>query len=433
MKRFDDDPCESQEHVPPTDRNSSMLCHSSDGDPNEGDCFRINIKGSHRDNRAAVVQNKSMHLLSCAMLPRRRFLAQSVWGVAGAVWMTETMGGVGGSVLWGAQAPSSESEPASFQTQFPAMGSLLRILWEDSGPTRAEAAERAKGVDREGRALAEYWNGLLSDYDDESEASRLSAAADDLQWHPVSEDLGRVLREADRWYRLSEGAFDASLGAMTRLRRKRKLPASTDWERAKESIGWEWVDWDGDRGRLRFKRPGIRFDFGAIGKGWVADRIFDLLTGKDLDRCLINFAGNMRIGNPPSNATGWPVSIDACSRGGATEEPVELVRLSLSQCGISTSGDRWQRLPDARSQSRSETSSHILDPRLGLGLDAPQSITILAPDATSADAASTATGVQIHRNASHWLERLSESSPDYRWIIQILRANEIHLMQNSGE
>jgi thiamine biosynthesis lipoprotein len=373
--------------------------------------------------------NNAMHLRDSALQSRRLFLARSAWGIVGSIGMTGALGGVGGSVLGGEVAQSLDLESASYQTQFPAMGSLLRILWEDAGEPRAEVAERARRVDREGRELAEYWNGLLSDYDDDSEASRVSVAADDLQWHAVSEDLGRVLSQADRWYQLSEGAFDASLGAMTRLRRKRKLSASADWEQAKESMGWEWVEWDRAGCRLRFKRPGIRFDFGAIGKGWVADRLFDLLVEKGIDRCLINFAGNMRIGKPPSNAAGWPVTIDVCPRGVANEEPVELMRLSLSQCGISTSGDRWQRLPDARSRSRSETSSHILDPRLGLGLDSPQSVTLLASDATSADAASTATGVQIHRNRSQWLDRLSESTPDCRWIIQFIRQGHLHVIQ----
>ncbi len=192
-----------------------------------------------------------------------------------------------------------DGESTSFQSQFPAMGSLLKVLWEDEGATRSEVLERAQKIDLGARQVAEHWNSVLSDYDDDSESSRVTSAADDLEWHNVSSDFTAILNEADHWYQLSEGAFDVALGAMTRLRRRRRIPSQEVWAKAKDQVGWHHVDWDRVQSRLRLKRSGVRFDFGAIGKGWVADRIYDLLIATGIQRCLVNFAGNMRVGLPP--------------------------------------------------------------------------------------------------------------------------------------
>lgn len=341
-------------------------------------------------------------------------------GITGVSYVGFSKSTARGSLGW---------DSASFRTQFPAMGSLLVIAWEDEGGSRTEAFDRAKRIDQQAREIAEYWNSILSDYDDNSESSRLASAADDLKWHDVSRDFGSVLNEVNDWHQLSMGAFDASLGAMTRLRRRPRLPSQEVWEVAKEQIGWHLVEWDRNRSRLRFMRSGVRFDFGAIGKGWVADRIFDLLGSVGINRCLINFAGNMRIGLPPTGKAGWPVSIDTISDGDERRKPEELIRLSLSECGISTSGDRWQRLPDASSDSRTTKTSHVMDPRLGRGIASPQSITIIAKDATRADAASTATGVHMNRNRSRWFDRLLTNSTEFRWIIQAVEEGEIHFLQ----
>lgn len=361
---------------------------------------------------------------------RRRFLASSF-----TTCITSSLAmGVAGQSCVAANPSAPDPAPAwnstSFQTQFPAMGSLLKIVWEDEGDSRKEVLERAKQFDQGARDTAEHWNSILSDYDDDSESSNLTRHADDLNWHSVSNDLASVLNEVEDWYQLSMGAFDASLGAMTRLRRRRRLPSERDWGQAKERVGWQYVEWDRKQSRLRFRRSGVRFDFGAIGKGWVADRISELFASQGVHRFLINFAGNMRIGKPPIGKTGWPVSIDAVLENAPEQEPAELLRLSLSQCGISTSGDRWQRLPDASSPTSETRTSHIMDPRVGLGIASPQSVTIIADNATRADAASTATSVHLNGNRSGWLDRLSASSGDFRWLIQIVENREIRLLHN---
>ncbi len=326
------------------------------------------------------------------------------------------------------ETPSS-SRGRAYEVQFPAMGSLLHLKWLDQQSATPEAGKAlAQRIRSQGIEIAEFWDGILSDYDDESDAMQLGKLADDGEWHDVKKELASVLTACDSWNRISDGAFDAALGTMTRLRRRRRLPTEKEWEEARDVSGWKWVEWDGAANRIRFKKPGVRFDFGAIGKGWVADAIYAMLVGEGIPCCSVDFSGNIRFGDAPPGTDGWPVSIDRCQEEG--EEPAELCRLRLSQCGIATSGDRWQRFPDSRSRSATEKTSHIIDPLREDGIDQVQNITIIAETATAADAASTATSVRQGRDLEDWLKKLKGESPKAEWIIQSIRDGQLELVTN---
>ena len=69
-------------------------------------------------------------------------------------------------------------------------------------------------------------NDLLSDYDPESELRRLCATAGEGKAVPVSDDLWKVLVQAQQVSRQSEGAFDVTIGPVVRLwrRARRRSP-----------------------------------------------------------------------------------------------------------------------------------------------------------------------------------------------------------------
>ena len=345
-----------------------------------------------------------------------------------------------------ARSHAGDASPYAFETSFPAMGSLLRLRWFDSvHASQTQARQLASIVDQTAKRVAEHWNSLLSDYDRESEASLVAERADSGDWIEVSEELASVLDACDDWNALSQGAFDASIGAVTRLRRRSKrpnharLPTQAQWDAAFKQTGWKQLEWDSSRKRLRFLTPGIRFDFGAIGKGWVVDRLFEFLQSQELECCSVDFSGNMRFGAAPPGAPGWPVVIDACRIDQGPQQEIanrediadrELLRLRLTNRSISTSGNRWQSLPDRSSQSQLETSSHILDPNSLQGLENAQSITILANTAAQADAASTATSVRVAKDLPGWLNALERQDGDYQWLLQFSQTDSLHLVTN---
>jgi thiamine biosynthesis lipoprotein len=309
-----------------------------------------------------------------------------------------------------------------YEVEFPSMGSLLNVRWYDGRPAaRSRVLSLAKSV-------AQKWNDILSDYEPESEASLAAQRAEEGVWVPVSPELWETIQACDFWHRQSQGAFDAALGAWTRLRRKRKPPSSEQWNDAKSQCGWQFVDLDPIKKAFRLTRRGVRFDFGAIGKGLVADKIADALRQDGISSFVVNAAGNMCIGDAPESAHGWPVAIDVPPRE-VGEESAEFAKLRLSRCGIATSGDRWQRYPNPSSDLPNTDpirTSHIVDPKTLRGVTAHHSVTVVAASAADADAIATITSVRTQSDLPGWLEHLESLRPSARiWLLERENTNSL--------
>src|SRR5439155_10214678 len=121
---------------------------------------------------------------------------------------------------------SSLSRPSSATNRFefaqPEMGLPFRIVLYT--PDAASAADAARAA----FARIEQLNDVLSDYDTDSELSRLSRTAGEGRAVPVSGDLWFVLARARQLSARTAGAFDVTVGPYVSLwrkaRREKKLP-----------------------------------------------------------------------------------------------------------------------------------------------------------------------------------------------------------------
>lgn len=298
----------------------------------------------------------------------------------------------------------------AFEAEFPTMGSKMNLRWFDP-----KNAATAKNVVDKATEVADFWDDTLSDYQQESEAMQVAALAQKGNWAPVSEHLWEMLDECDRWNKMSFGAFDASLGAITVLRRKKTPATEAELAEACENAGWKNVELDYEKRLVRFKKPKLRFDFGAIGKGFVVDKIANALQRLGVRSCSINSSGNMFCGNPPfandGTATkGWPVAVDSLQ-----SSDTEICRLRLIKSGVATSGNAYQNFPDTSASANGasrELVSHILDPKTMRGLPGRHSATAVADTAADADAAATVCCILAHRESNNqWLDTILSRIP----------------------
>jgi FAD:protein FMN transferase len=306
-------------------------------------------------------------------------------------------------------AMASLQDSQGFEAEFPSMGSKINLRWFGDKADQEQVLSAA-------RKMADRWVRVLSDYDPKSEAMVASSNAATGHFSPLSDSLWSVVEMCDQWHRWSNGAFDAALGALTVLRRQRKQATPAQWDEARSRSGWSLVELDAPNHAIRFTIPGVRLDFGAIGKGIVVDRIADKFEEMGIVRFVVNASGNMRIGQSPPDTLGWPIAIDV-PISEATDNSLELLRMRISRCGIATSGDRWQRFPDGTGSKRNDATSHIIDPKTKLGVTGSQSVTILAESAADADAAATATCVRAHNDLSGWFQTLSERKPKLQALV----------------
>jgi len=222
---------------------------------------------------------------------------------------------------------------------------------------------------------------VLTDYHPKSE-SMLVTKMSPLQWHRISLTLSEVLLESQSYFERTQGSFDPTIGVFTHLWRSAKnqarIPTESELRSASGSAGFSHLQLSDSGDQIRFDTTGIVLDFGGIGKGYAADKAVDLLNELGYPVSMVNLGGDMSLGDaPPDHPQGWMIEIQT---GMSIEKTV-----ALSNCGIATSGDleRFFEYDGVR-------YSHIVDPRTGMGITEQRAATVIAPNATIADALASA-------------------------------------------
>lgn len=280
------------------------------------------------------------------------------------------------------------------------MGTRCRIVVY--APSEAVAAEACTGA----FARVAEIEVALSDYNPASEASHLVAAKPGI-WHPVSAELAVALRRSKQVFDASGGAFDPSVGPLTKLwrqtRRDGVLPAPEVLADARARAGLSLFEIDQELDRIQFSRPGLGLDFGGIGKGLAADEALRVLAEEGLRAALIDFGGGLVAGDAPPGERAWEVEV----RNGLGGARV----MTLANAAVATSGDVEQFVEIGGTRY-----SHILDPATGLGLTRRTAATVVCPSGWMADALATAACVL----GPDGVGELSAAYPDAR--IEVMTA-----------
>ena len=231
-------------------------------------------------------------------------------------------------------------------------------------------------------------NSVFSDYDPESELSRLSRTSGSGKAVPVSRDLWNVLERARALSERTDGAFDVTVGPLVnvwrRARRKQELPGAELIAEMKARVGWQQMKLDPAARTVELTKPDMRLDLGAIAKGYAIDAALAVLRERGITSALVGGSGDMAAGEPPPGEAGWKIEVAALDAPGAP--PAQVVFLKNS--AIATSGDVFQHV-----EIGGVRYSHIVDPHTGLGLTDHSLVTILAAACITADSLATAVSV----------------------------------------
>ena len=257
------------------------------------------------------------------------------------------------------------------------MGLPFRItLYAPDAPRARVAADAAFA------RVAEL-NGVLSDYDSDSEVGRLSRSAGQGRPVSVSRDLWTVLEHGQAMAARSGGAFDPTVGPVVQLwrraRRQSALPAAEPLAEARSRVGYRNVTLERDKRTATLALAGMRLDFGSIGKAYAVDQALATLRTLGYPQALVAGSGDMAAGDAPPGQPGWRIEVEG--------PPPRAVLLLLRQ-GIATSGDTYQR-----AEIDGRRYSHIVDPRTGIGLTGGALVTVTAADCMTANGLSTAVSV----------------------------------------
>ena len=297
--------------------------------------------------------------------------SKAAWAALLALWLA------GGCVM----PCHRPAQPLRYEFTQPQMGLPFRIV------LYATEAEAKPAADAAFARIAQL-NDILSDYDTDSELSRLSRSAGEGKSVPVSQDLWNVLARAQELARRSDGAFDVTVGPVVsqwrRARREKKLPPPARLEAALAAVGWEKLHLDPRARTARLVAPEMRLDLGGIAKGYAVDEAQKVLRARGITRALVAGGGDMAASDAPPGKRGWRIEVAPLDLTNAPPARFVLLR----HHALATSGDVFQRV-----EIDGVRYSHIVDPMTGLGLTDHSLVTILARDCTTADALATAVSV----------------------------------------
>lgn len=291
-------------------------------------------------------------------LDRRRFIAISA-AAAGCALVPVRAGADPEPVTWRGQALGAEAS--------------LTIHHRD----RAAAERLVREVVAEVARLEEIFSLYRAD-SALSELNRLGALA------APPADLVALLAASREAWELSGGAFDPTVQPVWTLlaehfSRPGAEPAGPSREKLGDAlalVGFDKLAFSRDR--IAFGRSGMALTLNGIAQGYITDRAVDLLRRGGIEKSLVNM-GEIRGLGTRHDGSPWRVGIEGHAADAAVAAMLEIEDEAVS----TSSADGF--LFDAGGRF-----SHILDPRSGAAPRLYRAVTVIAPDATSADALSTA-------------------------------------------
>jgi thiamine biosynthesis lipoprotein len=253
----------------------------------------------------------------------------------------------------------------SYVYSHPAMGTEFRIT------ISAIDTNGLVGVVRQSFARIDELEQSMSDYRTNSELNMLSSST---SWQIVSPDLYEVLRFSRKLARQSGGAFDPTVGPLTKLWRRafrqQVFPDQEDILAARTRVHWKDLKISKRRPKVRLRRPNMRLDLGGVAKGYALDVLGAMLREAGFPSFLIDGGGDLLLGDAPVGEAGWTVLIM-----GSTDHPAK-----WNNIAIVTSGDTYQYM-----DYEGVRYSHLIDPRTGLGTINVREVTVTGPNAMVAD------------------------------------------------
>ncbi len=199
----------------------------------------------------------------------------------------------------------------------------------------------------------------------------------------VSDDTAELIALAQKYYELSDGAFDITVAPYVTIwdfpDNPGKVPAEASIAAARIHVGFPLLHLDGNTVTLDDPRASI--DLGGIAKGYIADRLKEYLVGEGVESGYINLGGNMlTIGTKPGDI---PWNIGIRRPFGEASDVITTVRVDGRSVVTSGPYERYF-------EKDGKIYHHILDPQSGYPVwNGLSSVTILSDSSADGDALST--------------------------------------------
>lgn len=251
-------------------------------------------------------------------------------------------------------------------------------------------------VTADNKAAGEHWlkesvrevkriEELFTEFSESSQTSLINQHAG-IKPVIVDNEVYNLIERSNRISKLCNGAFDITAGSIKRLYNFKgesfNFPAPSQIQDALEKSGYRNIQLNPPN-QVFLKKAGMRIAFGAIGKGYAADKVKQLLQQNGITSGVINASGDLTAWGTRSNGEPWKMGV------AHPDDPSKIILwLPINNLSVATSGNYFQFF-----EWKGNKYSHNIDPRSGLPVKGIKSVTIISPGAELSDALATAVTV----------------------------------------
>ena len=222
---------------------------------------------------------------------------------------------------------------------------------------------------------------LISSWKESSQTSSINKNAG-IAPVKISEELFGLIQRALQISKLTDGAFDISYASMDKLWKydgsMTQMPSKEAIKKSVAKVGYKNIIIDPKNNTVFLKNKGMKIGFGAIGKGYAADKAKKLLISNGVSGGIINASGDINSWGSKPNGSSWQVAIT-----NPLNKNKAFAMLPVKDAVV-TSGNYEKYVT-----FNSRRFSHIVDPRSGYPAQGIISVTVFAPKAELADALAT--------------------------------------------
>ncbi|MDP8266478.1 MAG: FAD:protein FMN transferase [Candidatus Aceula meridiana] len=225
----------------------------------------------------------------------------------------------------------------------------------------------------------------------------------------VHSDTYYVLQKSLEYSRLSQGAFDITVGKIENVwkqsEKMNQFPSTDSLRQALEKTGMDKIHLLGNN-QVKLLAEGVKIDLGAIAKGYAIDEAARILRMKGFQNFLVNAGGDLFLSGQHCEGRPWVIGIRDPLNPKKRRKIMHSV--DLTNTAVTTSGDyeRYYKI-------NGKKYSHIIDPLTGYPAQHVASATVIAPNATQADAFSTALSVMGGKKGLAWIRSLDQDIEIY--------------------
>ena len=243
---------------------------------------------------------------------------------------------------------------------------------------------------------------LFDPYDTASDIWRLNNYAYDEPVQ-VSRETYDIIERCIRYSYLTDGAFDITVKPLTDLwnvtSENPKVPSNDDIKKALSAVDIDSIELLPYNTSIQFKNPNTKIDLGGVAKGYIADRVKDVLQQYEIQKGLINLGGNIYALGKSYGIGKWKIGLQAPFK----PRGENFYTLRVRDKSVVTSG-AYERY----FKKNGKIYHHIIDTKTGYPSQSDlKSVTIISNSSEKADMLSTAVFAAGSKKGKKYIKRFN--------------------------